>query len=143
MQAPNSVVVKDYGKFTDKRYVLSWTASASADANTEYVIYRNGTKIATTTQLSYTDSDYKSGAVYTVSLSKTFTAPDATAGHTHYLTRESEKITAKKIIMTPPETTTGTTNDLIDFTDAETLRELYGTHISSRRICSRRPLPTR
>ncbi len=126
VQAPGNVVVKDYGKYAEKRNVLSWTASASADANTEYVIYRNGTKLATTTQLSYTDSDYLSGATYTVSLKKTFTAPDAIASHVHILQRESVKIAAKKVVLTPPETTQGEDNDLIDFADVDTLRELYG-----------------
>ena len=126
VQAPSNVVVKDYGKYTDKRYVLSWSASASADASTEYVVYRNGTKIATTTQLGYTDSDYLSTATYTVSLKKAFTAPDAIVSHVHILQRESEKIAAKKVVMTPTETTEGEDNDLIDFTDTDTLRELYG-----------------
>lgn len=126
VQAPGNVVVKDYGKYTDKRYVLSWSASATAVTGAEYVIYRNGTKIASTTQLSYTDSDYKSGAIYTVSLKKTFDVPDSITLHTHYLERESEKIKAKNVVMKPPETQNGETNDLIDFTDVDTLRDLYG-----------------
>ncbi len=133
VQAPGSVIAKDYGKFADKRYVLSWSASASADANTEYVIYRDGTKLATTTQLSYTDSDYQSGAVYTVSMKKTFTAPDAIADHAHILVRESEKIAAKKIVLSPTEDTEGETNDLIDFSDVDVLRDLYGdTYLFTR-----------
>ena len=68
-----------------------------------------------------------------MSLKKTFTVPDAIADHAHILVRESEKIAAKKIVMTPTEDTEGETNDLIDFSDVDVLRDLYGdTYLFTR-----------
>ncbi len=133
LEAPSNVIARDYGKYTDQRYALSWSASASAGTDSKYVVYRNGIQIGTTSSLSYTDYDYQSNAVFTVSLAKTFIAPDVIADHTHFLDRESEKIAAKKVVMTPSSTTSGETNDLIDFSDVDTLRELYGdTYLFTR-----------
>ena len=132
---PTNLVARDYGKHSDKRYELSWTPAAGADASTAYVIRKNGVEIGTTTATTYTDNAYVSGAAYTVSTKKTFPAPDSDPLHTHYLVRESAKINARKIVEAAPASGgSGTVNNpLIDFSDVDTLRKLYGdTYLFTR-----------
>ena len=124
VEPPMGIVARDYGAYSDKRYELSWTGSTTAGV--EYVVYKNGTQLTTTTGTTFTDNAYTSGATYTVSARKSYTAPDNDATHTHYPVRESEAVAASMRRVAAPASGTLSGHSLIDFSDKKVLREQYG-----------------
>lgn len=101
IEQPKNPIVKDYGKFDEKRYELSWTKPDAADADMKYVVYKNGAEYAVVSTTAFVDAEYDKDAVYSVSARKIY--PAGAAAYTTYPVRESEAVAAQKQVMEPPQ----------------------------------------
>lgn len=117
MQAPQAVWASDYGEHDEKRYELSWQETGQTDTTCAYIqtwrVYRDGVCIAETDVPSFTDRDYREGAVYEISAVRQYQpAAEQTEGSVQtegtaqmsqlYLSRESIRTKAVVTRIQPP-----------------------------------------
>jgi len=93
---------------TDSSVGLTWTASSGSDGVAGYDIYRNGTKVGTSTTASYTDTGLNASTSYTYTVDAYDSAGDLSAQSSSISVSTSS---ASCSSCTPPSTPTGLTAD--------------------------------
>ncbi len=76
---PSNLTFDDGDGFVD----LNWNAASDTKDLTGYNIYRNGSLLTNTTNISYTDNSVENHSVYTYSITATYTDPVGESEHTN------------------------------------------------------------